>query len=69
MPDTLLEKALVVCDDEALKNERALRSGVAVTVADTPIGSVLLAGSVIGSNVLPTSQFLRTVEKSITSMI
>jgi hypothetical protein len=69
LPDELLEKARIICDEAAIQSERALRSGVAASVEDTSIGSVFVAPHVTGSNVLPSNQFLRTVENSITGMI
>jgi hypothetical protein len=69
LPDELLEKARIICDEAAIQSERALRSGVAASVEDTSIGSVFVAPCVSGSNVLPSNQFLRTVENSITGMI
>jgi hypothetical protein len=69
LPDELLEKARIICDEAAIQSERALRSGVAASVEDTSIGSVFVAPRVTGSNVLPSNQFLRTVENSITGMI
>jgi hypothetical protein len=69
LPDELLEKAQIICDEAAIQSERALRSGVAASVEDTSVGLVFVAPHVTGSNVLPSNQFLRTVENSITGMI
>jgi hypothetical protein len=50
LPDELLEKARIICDEAAIQSERAsLRSGVAASVEDTSIGSVFVAPRVTGS--------------------
>jgi len=67
LPDELLEKAQIICDAAAIQSERALRSGVAASAEDTSIGSVFVAPRIAGSNVLPSNQFLQTVQNSITS--
>jgi hypothetical protein len=67
LPDELLERAHIFSSEDAIRFEDTVRSGVAATPEDTPVGSVYVTLPVQPQSSLIGERFLRTVKSSLAS--